>query len=96
MPGAIPAPPAAAVAPTADAGGTLREIGVKDIPILEGMTVVPLQIAGHGLSEPHWHPNAGELDSCLRGHAQVGIVAPDGRAQTFVLGPGGAVFVPVN
>jgi oxalate decarboxylase len=106
VPGAIPAPPAAApnpysvqataVEPTVYGGGTMREIGVEAIPALDGLTVFPTQIEGYGLSEPHWHPNAGELDYCISGQAEVGIVAPDGRAQTFVIGPGGAAFVPVN
>jgi oxalate decarboxylase len=106
MPGAVPAPPpqkpnpysmqSATVKPTSYAGGSMVEIGVKDIPALDGMTMFPTEIKAHGLSEPHWHPNASELDYCISGSAQIGIVAPDGRAQTFVLGPGGAAFVPVN
>jgi oxalate decarboxylase len=106
VPGASPVPPAAVpnpysmqattVEPTVYGGGTMREIGVENIPALDGLTVFPTQIEGYGLSEPHWHPNAGELDYCISGQAEVGIVAPDGRAQTFVIGPGGAAFVPVN
>jgi oxalate decarboxylase len=48
------------------------------------------------MREPHWHTNANELSYCTSGSAQIGIVAPDGRSQTFVIGPGGAAFVPVN
>jgi oxalate decarboxylase len=85
-----------AVEPTVFAGGAVREIGVKDIPALDGATVFPVQIEPYGMREPHWHTNAHELTYVMRGHAQFGIVAPDGGVQSFVIGPGGATFVPVN
>ena len=56
----------------------MREIGVEDIPALDGITVFPTQIEGYGLSEPHWHPNAGEIDYCISGQAEVGS-GPEGR-----------------
>jgi oxalate decarboxylase len=84
------------VEPTTYLGGTAREIGVKDIPALEGITVFPLHIDPFGLREPHWHPNANELNYCISGSAQFGVVAPDGNVQTFVIGPGGASFMPQN
>jgi oxalate decarboxylase len=106
MPGGTPTLPAttpnrfsvqsAAVEPTVFAGGTVREIGGKDIPTLDGATVFPVQIEAYGMREPHWHTNANELTYVMRGHAQFGIVAPDGGVQSFVIGPGAAAFVPLN
>ena len=77
-------------------GGTVRAVGTKDIPRLEGITVYPLHAVPHGLREPHWHPNTGELNYCVSGRAQIGLVAPDGSVQTFAVEPGTIAFIPEN
>ena len=82
--------------PATYAGGTIRQISANEIPTLEAMTASFLEIEAHGLREPHWHTNAREIDYCLSGQAEYGIVAPDGSHQSFVLGAGGAAFIPAN
>ncbi|MDQ3226768.1 MAG: cupin domain-containing protein [Chloroflexota bacterium] len=86
------------VAPSefAGGGGTVRVVSVKDIPSLEGITVFPLHAVPHGLREPHWHPNTTELNYCVSGRAQIGLVAPDGSVQTFAVEPGTIAFIPDN
>ena len=86
------------VAPTefAGNGGTARVVSSKDIPRLEGITVFPLQIVPQGLREPHWHPNTSELNYCVSGRAQIGLVAPNGGVQTFAVEPGTIAFIPPN
>lgn len=77
-------------------GGTVREVRVDHLPRLDGITVFPLSFGPRALREPHWHPNASELNYCVGGTAQLGIVAPDGSVETFVVGPGAAAYIPAN
>jgi oxalate decarboxylase len=58
--------------------------------------VFPLQIVPQGLREPHWHPNTSELNYCVSGRAQIGIVAPNGGVQTFAVESGTIAFIPPN
>ncbi len=74
----------------------MRAVSIKDIPSLEGITVFPLHAVPHGLREPHWHPNTTELNYCVSGRAQIGLVAPDGSVQTFAVEPGTIAFIPDN
>jgi oxalate decarboxylase len=78
------------------AGGTVQPLTAEQIPTLRGITVFPLSAVPHGLREPHWHTNAAELNYCISGQAQIGLVAPDGNVQTFAVGPGTIGFMPEN
>ena len=78
------------------AGGTVQTLNDQQIPRLTGITVFPLTAVPHGLREPHWHPNAGELNYCVSGRAQIGLVAPDGNVQTFAVEAGDIAFIPRN
>lgn len=77
-------------------GGTVQPLTDQEIPKLEGITVFPLTAAPYGLREPHWHPNAAELNYCVSGQAQIGIVAPDGNVQTFAVNAGDIAYIPRN
>lgn len=78
------------------AGGTVQPLTDEQIPRLEGITVFPLTAVPHGLREPHWHTNAGELNYCVGGRAQIGLVAPDGAVQTFAVNAGDIAYIPRN
>jgi oxalate decarboxylase len=78
------------------AGGTVQPLTTQQIPRLQGITVFPLKAVPYGLREPHWHANASELDYFVSGHAQIGLVAPDGNLQTVTVGPGDIAFLPQN
>ncbi|HEX2280337.1 MAG TPA: cupin domain-containing protein [Thermomicrobiales bacterium] len=77
-------------------GGSARPLTTKDIPPLQGITLFTLHIVPHGLREPHWHPDTGELNYCVSGRGQIGLVAPDGSVQTFAIEPGTIGFIPSN
>jgi oxalate decarboxylase len=77
-------------------GGTVQPLTDQQIPKLDGITVFPLTAVPHGLREPHWHPNAAELNYCVSGQAQIGIVAPDGNVQTFAVNAGDIAYIPRN
>lgn len=78
------------------AGGTVQPLTDQQIPLLEGITVFPLTAVPHGLREPHWHPNAAELNYCVSGTAQIGVIAPDGNVQTFAVNAGDIAYIPRN
>ncbi len=78
------------------AGGTVQLLTDQQIPTLQGITVFPLTAVPHGLREPHWHPNAAELNYCVSGQAQIGLVAPDGNVQTFAVNAGDIAYIPRN
>jgi oxalate decarboxylase len=85
------------VAPTRFEGGTANEAGTKQLPRLEGITLYHLRGEPRSLREPHWHPNASELNYCVSGHAQIAVVAPDGgMRERFTVGPGDVAYVPRN
>ena len=75
-------------------GGTVQPLTDQQIPLLKGITVFPLTAVPHGLREPHWHPNAAELNYCVSGTAQIGVIAPDGNVQTFAVNAGDIAFIP--
>ena len=77
-------------------GGSVRPLSRKELPIIEGITVYPLQIVPGGLREPHWHPGTSEMNYCVSGRAQIGLIAPDGSLQTFAVEPGTVAFIPQN
>ncbi|MFT4037294.1 MAG: cupin domain-containing protein [Thermomicrobiales bacterium] len=77
-------------------GGTVQPLTNQQIPALEGITVFPLEAVPFGLREPHWHTNAGELNYCVSGHAQLGLIAPDGNVQTMAVDPGDIAYIPQN
>jgi oxalate decarboxylase len=78
------------------AGGMARPLSSKDLPRLEGITVFSLHIVPQGLREPHWHPDTSELNYCISGRGQIGLVSPTGEVQTFAIEPGTIVFLPTN
>ena len=53
-----------------------------------------LKLKPGAVREPHSHPNAEQLDYCVSGRAQVGIIGPDGHKQLLELKDGDISFVP--
>src|ERR1041384_3795181 len=62
-------------------GGTFFRANQKKFPALRGLAVQQLKLKPGAVREPHTHPNAEQLDYCVSGHAQVGIVGPEGHKQ---------------
>ena len=78
------------------AGGTARPVTVEHIASLADISLFVLDVEPRGMREPHWHTNASEFNYCVAGTAQIGIVAPDGSSQTFVVEPGNVAYIPAN
>ena len=76
------------------AGGSVALGNANSFPILNGLALYLLQFKPSGIREPHWHPNAAELDYVVDGRARMTIFSPDGTGNTFEIGPGQIVFIP--
>jgi oxalate decarboxylase/phosphoglucose isomerase-like protein (cupin superfamily) len=75
-------------------GGTFLRASRKKFPALRGLAIQALHLQPGAVREPHSHPNAEQLDYCVRGRAQVGIIGPEGHRQLLDLEQGDISFVP--
>jgi oxalate decarboxylase len=75
-------------------GGTVALGNVNSFPILRGLACYSLYLRPGGIREPHWHPNAAELDYVIQGKAKMTILSPGGNVDTFEVGGGEIVFIP--
>jgi oxalate decarboxylase/phosphoglucose isomerase-like protein (cupin superfamily) len=76
-----------------DGGKFLRASKAK-FPALRGLAIQALHLEPGAVREPHSHPNAEQLDYCVTGRAQVGIIGPEGHRQLLDLEQGDISFVP--
>jgi oxalate decarboxylase len=83
------------VAPVVEAtGGTLRAVGIEELSILDRLAMCSLHLQSTGISEPHWHPNCGELGYILCGRARLSLLSPLRAAESFEVGLGDVYYVP--
>jgi oxalate decarboxylase len=75
-------------------GGTVALGNANTFPILSGLACYSLRLNPNGIREPHWHPNAAELDYVIEGRARMTILSPGGSVDTFEVSPGQIVFIP--
>jgi oxalate decarboxylase/phosphoglucose isomerase-like protein (cupin superfamily) len=75
-------------------GGTFRRASQKNFEVLRGLAIQSLHLKPGVIREPHVHPNANQLDYCVSGKAQVGIIGPEGHKQLLDLTAGDISFVP--
>ena len=80
--------------PQSFVGGLHFRASQANFPALKGLAIQGLDLDPGAVREPHSHPNAEQLDYCVEGEAQVGIVGPDGHRQLLDLSPGHISFVP--
>ena len=66
------------------------------LPAMVGGAFVDLYLTQGHMREPHWHPNAWELDVIVSGEAMVSIVDPDTRTlHNYKATAGQVVFIPM-
>jgi oxalate decarboxylase len=75
-------------------GGTVSLGNADNFGILEGLACYLLTLKPKGIREPHWHPNAAELDYVISGRGRMTIFSPGDNVDTFEVGPGEIVFIP--
>jgi oxalate decarboxylase len=75
-------------------GGSVILANAYSFPILNGLACYSLVLKKSGIREPHWHPNAAELDYVVKGRARMTIFSPGGDIDTFEVRPDQIVFIP--
>jgi oxalate decarboxylase len=75
-------------------GGTVSLGNANNFGILNGLACYLLTLKPKGIREPHWHPNAAELDYVISGRGRMTIFSPGDSVDTFEVGPGEVVFIP--
>ena len=61
---------------------------------LDDLSMYSLRVRDTGMREPHWHPVTAEMGYVHQGHARMSVLAPDGRAETYLLEPRQVYFIP--
>lgn len=75
-------------------GGALINANKSNFQSLDRLSIQSIKLEPGAFREPHVHPNATQLDYCVAGEAQVGIVGHNGENQLFDLKSGEISFVP--
>jgi oxalate decarboxylase len=76
--------------------GNRTIMNADNFPVLKGMGAVLLRLKKGGVREPHWHPNAAELNYCISGNAKMTIYSNNARKDTIAINPGQLTFVPTG
>lgn len=74
--------------------GSKTVMNADNFPALKGMGAILLRLERGGVLEPHWHPNAAELNYCISGQAKMTIYSNNARKETILINPGQLTFVP--
>jgi oxalate decarboxylase/phosphoglucose isomerase-like protein (cupin superfamily) len=69
-------------------------ISAANFSALKSLSVQDLDMDPGQLRAPHVHPNANQMDLCISGKGQVGIVGPGGEQHLLDLEEGDAAFIP--
>ncbi|WP_081685885.1 cupin domain-containing protein [Candidatus Solirubrobacter pratensis] len=77
-------------------GGTVTECTGDNFPVLVGNNAASflLVLKPGAVREPHWHPNAWEVDVPLSGRGRLGIANPDSTFSVQDILPGQIGFIP--
>lgn len=75
-------------------GGWVKMSNGFFLPTLDGLAIYRLCLKNKGVREPHWHPNADELNYLMSGSARITLLSPGGNVDTFDLAPGDISFLP--
>lgn len=77
-----------------NSGGWVKMSNGFLMPALEGLACYSLSLNPKGAREPHWHPNAAELNYLFQGNARITLLSPEGKTETFDMKPGDLSFMP--
>lgn len=75
-------------------GGWVKISNSSLLAPLDGIAVYSVTLKPNGAREPHWHPNASELNYLVRGTARITLLSPGGNVDTFDMVPGDMSFMP--
>lgn len=75
-------------------GGSVKLNNQFLMPVLEELTMYSLRLEPKGVREPHWHPNAHELNYLIQGKARIILLSPNGEVEDFEMSAGDISFLP--
>jgi oxalate decarboxylase len=75
-------------------GGSVKISNKSLMPTLEGLTMYSLRLERKGVREPHWHPNAHELNYLIKGKARIALLSPGEQVDAFEMEQGDISFLP--
>lgn len=75
-------------------GGWVKMSNSFLMPTLNGLALYSLKLEKEGAREPHWHPNAHELNYLISGSARIRILSPKSGLDTFDMKAGDMSFLP--
>lgn len=75
-------------------GGFVKMSNQFLLPLLKNLCIYQLRLNVQGAREPHWHPNAAELNYLIRGSAKIILLSPEGIYETIELKAGDLSFMP--
>lgn len=76
------------------AGGSVTLINQFLMTTLEGLTMYRLKLEAKGVREPHWHPNAHELNYLIKGRVRINLLSPHEKLDSFEMAEGDLSFLP--
>lgn len=76
------------------AGGFVRISNSYYLSSLKDLAIYSLHLSAQGIREPHWHPNAHELNFVIKGSVRITLLSPDGDVETFDMKPKDISFLP--
>jgi len=77
-----------------NSGGWVKISNPFILSPLQGLAIYSLQLNGKGVREPHWHPNAHELNYLMEGRVKINLVSPGETVESFEMVPGDISFMP--
>lgn len=75
-------------------GGFVKMTKASMMSTLKGLTLYYLNLEPGGAREPHWHPNAHELNYLIKGQARIVLLSPNGHVEQLEMTPGHMSFLP--
>ncbi|WP_420491089.1 cupin domain-containing protein [Neobacillus vireti] len=73
------------------------QVTSAQLPVLRNIGLDNIFLSRDHILEPHWHPNAAELDYVVSGEAIISVLDPfTPQLLTYRVKPGDVVFIPIN
>jgi oxalate decarboxylase len=82
--------------PNALEGGSITGANEENFPILKGQdcSIYIARLEPNGVREPHWHPNAWEVNFVVSGKVKWSFLGPKASYDIFEAEQGDVVFIP--
>lgn len=80
-----------------NADNIIFQVTSSQLPILKNIGLDNIFLSKDHILEPHWHPNAAELDYVVSGEVIISVLDPmTPQLLTYRVKPGDVVFIPMN